>query len=169
MGHTVDLRERLRARREAKKMSRAEVARLISNDRIFNEDADRIAATGAERPKTQYGETAVANWELLYNHPPISAYAAWARVLGMRLHVELADAGVKQTAVLMPDEAREAAEALRDVAPADLELVRDLALALKDLAPDSRAREILAADLADFARRAAEERAARSKKARSGR
>ncbi len=87
-GRTRMLRQRLKARREALGLTQEQVAQLISDDPL--------------RDDKPIGNTAVSNWETLKRHPKIDDFAAWARVLGMRLIVDLDDAESDRVPVLLP-------------------------------------------------------------------
>ncbi len=115
-GRTRMLRQRLKARREALRLTQEQVADRISADEI------RSAHHASEaRP---IGGTAVSNWETMYRNPKIHDFAAWARVLGMRLIVDLDDQDSDRVAVLLPrGRALELAKAIGTLNDADLDLV----------------------------------------------
>ena len=85
----------------------------------------------AEIGKSSLSSTAIYNWEKFERHPGIDAYAAWARVLGMQLHVDLEDATRGRR--LMPVSSREAAEvllAMEAASPEKREAIRNMVIAL---------------------------------------
>lgn len=73
-GHSRQLRERLRVARETQKLSQRAVG------------AEVAARLGREKP---YTGAVVSLWEKFEAHPPIDTMAVWARVVGLRLVVEL--------------------------------------------------------------------------------
>lgn len=114
-GHSRRLRLLLKERRLERGLSAQEVA-------------DRVAE---ELGKTSLSSTAIYNWERFERHPGVDAYAAWARVLGMRLHVDLEDA--RRGRRLMPVSSPEAAEvllAMEAATPEKREAIRNLVVAL---------------------------------------
>ncbi len=76
LGHSRALRKQLREKRENLGLSQEEVGR-------------RIAAL--LDTKAEYGRSAISNWERFKKHPSVDAFAAWARVLGVRLLVDIVD------------------------------------------------------------------------------
>jgi transcriptional regulator with XRE-family HTH domain len=115
-GRTRMLRQRLKARREALRLTQEQVADRISADEIRN----------AHHPSEAkpIGGTAVSNWETMYRNPKIHDFAAWARALGMRLIVDLDDQDSDRVAVLLPrGRALELAKAIGTLNATDLDLV----------------------------------------------
>ncbi len=99
-GYSKSLRLVLKRAREARGLSAKEVGRRVAQ-RLQQLGDDEV---GPISPSTIYA------WEQFDRHPSISKYAAWARVLGYRLHVLLDDAGSTRAPVLVnSDEAAEAA------------------------------------------------------------
>lgn len=87
-GHSRQLRERLRVAREGVGLSQKAVGVEIA------------ARLGREKP---YTGAVVSLWEKFEAHPPIDTMAAWARVVGLRLVVELDAAnGARVPALLRP-------------------------------------------------------------------
>lgn len=85
-GQSRHLRQILRAARDEAGLTQQQVA-------------DRISSRlNLDRPLTG---AAVSAWEGFTRHPPINVMAAWARVLGRRLVVQLDDAAGDRVAVLV--------------------------------------------------------------------
>lgn len=108
-GHSRRLRAVLKAAREQQGMSARDLADRIAEhltrlDRALYPDAP------AHRPKHS---NTIYMWERFENHPSISDFAAWARVLGYRLIVDLDDAHDGRTSVLL--DSREAVHIARTV------------------------------------------------------
>lgn len=110
---TRRIRQRLKARREALGLTQEQVAELISQD--------------PNREGPPLGNTAVSNWETLRRHPKLDDMAAWARVLGMRLIVDLDDIESDRVPVLLPPgRAVELAKALTTLGEEDFAYVEAL-------------------------------------------
>ena len=87
-GHTRQLRERLRIAREGLGLSQRAVGIEIAN------------RLGRAKP---YTGAVVSLWEKLEAHPPVDTMAMWARVVGLRLVVDLDEAaGVRVPVLLRP-------------------------------------------------------------------
>lgn len=101
-GHSRHLRQVLRAARLEQHLSAQQVA-------------DRVAAAlGRDSMSGQ----SVLYWEGFERHPPIDVFAAWARVLGYRLIVDLDRADNQRTPVLIRHpEVAEIARLLDDGTP----------------------------------------------------
>ena len=128
LGHSRALRHQLREKRESLGLSQEEVGR-------------RVAAM--LDTKAEYGRAAISNWERFKKHPSIDAFAAWARVLGVRLLVDIVE-DTNNVIQVAPERAEKAREyALlddRDAAYVD-ELLSILPLM------DDRDRRMLKGDL----------------------
>ena len=99
-GHARGLRLILREARLKKGLSAREVCEQIAAE------LQRLGDTEATPPSS----TALYYWEAFERHPSIANFAAWARVLGFRLVVELVEANSERAAVLVrTDEAAEVA------------------------------------------------------------
>lgn len=108
-GHSRRLRLALKADRERQGLSHAAVASMIGEWRTR---AARSVDPSAVVDDGPAGST-ISMWERFENHPNIADFAAWARVLGRRLVVELDDAGLPRVAVLL--QTQEAVEIARTV------------------------------------------------------
>lgn len=109
-GHSRRLRDLLRAARERLNLDQAEVGRRV---------AERM-----ERDKP-YLKQSVSAWEKFEQHPGIDVFAAWARVLGLRLIVDLDDAKGERIPVMLQKRSAEIARGV-DMLDGDLlEGVRD--------------------------------------------
>jgi transcriptional regulator with XRE-family HTH domain len=102
-GHSEALRSKLRAARERRGLTQPELAQLITEE--------------LKRPKP-LAPSALSQWETFDRHPRIDDMAAWARVLGLRLVVELDDAQGKRIPVMLSPEV---AEVAREIEAADEE------------------------------------------------
>ena len=99
-GHTRRLRDVLTAERKARGWSTQRVADEIAADLSLSKMS---------------GET-VRLWETLASQPPIDRFAAWARVLGFRLIVDLDRSDAQRRPVLVrTDEAAEVARLVDDM------------------------------------------------------
>ena len=88
-GHSRHLRNVLRAARERMGLTQLQVAERIS---------ERL------RLERVVSSSAVSEWERFGRHPAIDVMAAWARVLGMKLHVDLgADSDTRLSVLLRPE------------------------------------------------------------------
>jgi len=102
-GHSRHLRRILEDRRTTRGLSTREVAELIAED----------LELGSMSYQT------VRYWETYKRHPAIDRYASWARVLGMRLRVDLVDEEDPRTMVLLRHQSTiDAARALDLLTPA---------------------------------------------------
>lgn len=114
-GHSRKLRATLRAARKEQDLSAQQVA-------------DRLAAALGKRSMS--GQ-AILYYEAFSRHPPVDVFAAWARVLGFRLIVDLDAAGNERKPMLVKHpEVSEIAHALDNAAPdvraAVLTIVREM-------------------------------------------
>lgn len=80
-------------------MKQTDVAEAIRNDI----GTDRVSGS------------AVSEWERFNRHPAVDVMASWARVVGLRLVVELDDARSGRVAVLLRPRAAEIARAIDQV------------------------------------------------------
>ena len=125
-GHSKALRDQLKRRRLQLDLTQADVAELIERE-------TGRSCSGA----------AVSAWENFTRHPLIDAFAAWARVLGTRLLVDLADG--EQDAVTVP---RQRADQVREFALLDERDARYVESLLRLLPQmDERDRRMLRGDL----------------------
>lgn len=129
-GHSRELRDRLRERREKLGLHQKAVGELIGR-------------TGAS----------VSAYERFEQHPPVDVFAAWARSLGMRLIVDLDDS--ERVPVAVSPDLVETVRALNRLSTDDREIVARLITALPTMS--RRERRILAGDLEDFERPKTEE------------
>ena len=126
-GHSKRLRTILKEARERLDLSAREVA-----ERIAAHLRD-VGDTDATPPSVN----TIYSWEKFERHPSISNFAAWARVLGYRLIVELDAADSKRHPILVRTE--EAAEAARRIDRLDekqreavLLLIRSMSAHIRD-------------------------------------
>lgn len=84
-GHSRRLRERLRARRMEMGLSAREVAARMAT----HLDVESVSLQS------------VYDYEAFKRHPAVDKFAAWARVLGFRLVVDLDDNGENRTATML--------------------------------------------------------------------
>lgn len=105
------LRSQLRARRQDQGLSQEEVGRRVAED--LGRDTD-------------YTKGAVSGWERFDYHPPVDVFASWARVLGLRLRVELVDPEDRAVAVRVPPEYAALCRELAALPADDLAVVRDM-------------------------------------------
>lgn len=109
-GHSASLRLILKEAREAQGLSAKTVGERIA--RHLQDLGDPEA-----EPVSQ---SAIYAWEKFERHPGIANFAAWARVLGYRLHVTLDSANSGRSPVLIAtDEAAEAARRIDRMQPSD--------------------------------------------------
>jgi transcriptional regulator with XRE-family HTH domain len=96
-GHSRRLRLQLRAAREQAGLSLEDTAQLIGDwrQRLAQELDEDITDLSGPAAST------ISMWERFVNHPNIVDFAAWARVLGYRLRIELDDAGNPRQMVLL--------------------------------------------------------------------
>lgn len=105
-GHSRHLREVLRGLRIAAGLTQQQVA-------------DRISTRlNLERQLTS---AAVGEWERFGRHPPINVMAAWARVLGRRLVVQIDDTTGERVSVFVRREIADLARTLDQLSPDDLQ------------------------------------------------
>jgi transcriptional regulator with XRE-family HTH domain len=110
-GHSRHIRAVLRAAREAEGLTQQQVA-------------DRITSRlNLERPLTG---AAVSEWERFGRHPPINVMAAWARVLGRRLLVQLDESGGERVSILVRPDVADMCRALDMLSTEDLHFVQDM-------------------------------------------
>lgn len=102
-GHSKGLRLTLKAARETQGLSAREVARRIHQHLVEIGDEDA----------TEPHQNTIYAWESFARHPSVANFAAWARVLGYRLIVELDAAEGGRVPVLV--RTAEAAEAARRI------------------------------------------------------
>jgi hypothetical protein len=108
-GHSKRLRATLKAARERQGVSARGLSILIAQRKtLLQRELDPDAPD--EMP---VHENTIYGWERFEYHPNIVDFAAWARVLGYRLVVDLDDADDSRTMVLLAT--REAVEAARSV------------------------------------------------------
>lgn len=110
-GHSRHLRDVLRAARERLGMSQREVAEAIS-ERL---DDERVVSSSA-----------VSEWERFHRHPGIDVMAAWARVVGLRLIVDLDDLKTDRVHLSLRPRAAEVARLLDLLTDPDLQVVTSL-------------------------------------------
>jgi transcriptional regulator with XRE-family HTH domain len=96
-GHSRRLRAALRAARKAQNISAHEVCRRLAQ---IATDYARIDDPDAAEIEPPHVNT-LYTWERFERHPSINLMAAWARVLGMRLIVDLDDAKNPRPYVLL--------------------------------------------------------------------
>jgi ribosome-binding protein aMBF1 (putative translation factor) len=108
-GHSRRLRAVLKSARERQGVSARALAGFIA--RRKTEIQREIEPDAVE--ETPHHENTIYGWERFEYHPNIVDFAAWARVLGFRLVVDLDDAEDGRTMVLLST--REAVEAARAV------------------------------------------------------
>lgn len=111
-GHSRHLRNVLRAAREKRGLSQREVAEAVTA-RLSGEDK-RISSTS------------ISAYETFTRHPPINVMAAWARVLGFRLIVELDDAASQRVVVSLRPRAADVARLLDLLPDPDLAMVQGM-------------------------------------------
>lgn len=114
-GHSRNLRKRLKAARDEKGWTADHVGRLI----------------GHEMGRRAYSGQAVLYWEAFERHPPIDTYAAWARVLGWKLNLDVVPQDCERTTVhLQSQEAVDIARIVDSMTEAArrsvLQMLRDL-------------------------------------------
>lgn len=110
------IRQVLRAAREAAGLTQQQVA-------------DRVTGRlELERPLTS---AAVSEWERFGRHPPINVMAAWARVLGRRLVVQLDDAAGERVAVLVRPVSADLVRTIDTLTDDDRELVERMVSKMK--------------------------------------
>lgn len=108
-GHSQSLRLILKAAREEQHLSANVVAKRIRR---------HLQDLGDDDPKCS--TSAIYSWESFVRHPSVAKFAAWARVLGFRLHVQLDAANSGRVPVLIgTDEAAEAARRIDRMSPAE--------------------------------------------------
>lgn len=109
-GHSRSLRLILKAAREEQGLSAKVVGERIARHLhdLGDPDADAVSPS------------AIYSWEKFERHPSVSNFAAWARVLGFRLHVLLDSANSGRAPILVwSDEAAEAARRVDQLRPDD--------------------------------------------------
>lgn len=122
-GHSRHLRELLRGLRAEAGLTQQQVA-------------DRITSRlNLERPLTS---AAVSEWERFGRHPPINVMAAWARVLGRRLVVQIDDASGDRVSVLLRRESADLARTLDQMSGPDAREVLEVAQAFARLSSEDR-------------------------------
>jgi transcriptional regulator with XRE-family HTH domain len=109
-GHSRHLREVLRARRESMKLRQQDVADRITEELELD---DRL--TGG----------AVSEWERFTRHPELPKMQAWARVLGLRLLVDLDDEKSTRIPVLVRPENADLVREIDLLEEDDLRYLRD--------------------------------------------
>jgi transcriptional regulator with XRE-family HTH domain len=107
-GHSRQLRARLRAARIERGMTLQNVADGIA------QRLERESLTAA----------AVSSWETFVRHPAIDVMAAWARVVGLRLVVDLDDAKGERIPVLLHPRTADIAREIDAAPEADREMIR---------------------------------------------
>lgn len=115
-GKAKRIRDLLRARREALRVTRVELGEAIASFLNAREEA-LDGAYGAHKALHQ---NTVYMWETFQRHPSIDTLSAWARVLGYRLHVELALDPDKSPVMVKTERAADIARVV-DEWPADLQ------------------------------------------------
>lgn len=110
-GQSRHLRQVLRAAREANGWTQQQVADKIT---------DRLQL---ERPLSG---AAVSEWERFGRHPAINVMAAWCRVLGRRLIVQLDESTGERIAVLLRPSTADLARAIDLLSDADRALVQSM-------------------------------------------
>lgn len=111
-GHSKKLRDRLRAARKSRGLTQQQVCDLIM-----------------ERMPDWYGrdvhvaDSTLSSWEKFQRHPPVDVMACWARVLGLRLIVELDDAKSTRVPVLLHPKTAEVARVLDNLSEDDFKWV----------------------------------------------
>jgi transcriptional regulator with XRE-family HTH domain len=106
-GHSRAMRLILKQARADRDLSARELGEMIRRRLVATGDADAEAPA----PSTIYA------WEAFKRHPSIASYAAWARVLGYRLIVELDGADQQRKPVLVRTGEAAAAARLIDAMP----------------------------------------------------
>ena len=107
-GHSRALRAKLRAARLALGLTQQDVA-------------DRIASVmGMQKP---LADSTVSAWEKFERHPSVDVFAAWSRVLGLRLIVDIDAADSGRVPVLLQQRTVEVARALDAAGDADFRLI----------------------------------------------
>lgn len=110
-GHSRHLRDVLRHARERLGLTQKQVA-----DAIAAHLDDGRSFTGS----------AVSEWERFQRHPAIDVMAAWARVVRLRLMVELDDGNGQRVPVLMSRRAAEVARSLDQLSDSDLDMIKSM-------------------------------------------
>lgn len=89
--------------------------------------AQRVADKVAEEigRKSLSGES-VRQWEQFISHPSIDKYAAWCRVLGMRLVMEVVDDSSDRVVALLDPQVADLARALDMASAADRTMLRQM-------------------------------------------
>lgn len=111
-GHSRHLRNVLRAAREKRGLSQREVAEAVTA-RLSDHDK-------------HISSTSISAYETFTRHPPINVMAAWARVLGFRLIVELDDAASQRVVVSLRPRAADVARLLDLLPDPDLAMVQGM-------------------------------------------
>ena len=109
-GHSQSLRLILKSAREAQGLSAKVVGERIARhlQDLGDPEAEPVSPS------------AIYAWEKFERHPSVSNFAAWARVLGFRLHVMLDSASSGRLPILVgSDEAAEAARRIDLLRPED--------------------------------------------------
>jgi transcriptional regulator with XRE-family HTH domain len=90
----------------------------------------------ADRTAAEWGEVGsltkqtISSWERFVDQPRIDAFAAWARALELRLHVQLYDPSVERASVRVPPNVVDTCSVLAMLPPEKLAAVHQMAVLL---------------------------------------
>lgn len=116
VGHSKHLRAVLRAARERMNLTQQEVAERITE------------MLALERPLSS---SSVSEWERFGRHPAVNVMSAWARVVGLRLVVDLDSSRGERIPVMLRPAASELARAIDLLSDEDRDLVRQMVSRMK--------------------------------------
>ena len=119
VGHSRQLRLRLRAARKRLNLSHDDVAERVANTLGLD------AKTGGS----------ISHYEQFRRHPRIDVMAAWARAVGLRLIVDLDDADGKRIPVMLHARTAELARVLDNASDEDFAMIRDIAYRILKVPP----------------------------------
>jgi transcriptional regulator with XRE-family HTH domain len=120
VGHSRQLRLRLRAARKRLNLSHEEVAERVAKTLEID------SRTGAS----------ISHYEQFRRHPRIDVMAAWARAVGLRLIVDLDDARGKRIPVMLHPRTAELARVLDNASDEDFALARDVLYRILKVPPE---------------------------------
>jgi transcriptional regulator with XRE-family HTH domain len=115
-GHSKQLRERLRDRREKLGLTLEQVA---------EQTGSILSALNPDEKETTLTAGSISHYELFRRHPRVDTMAAWARAVGMRLVVDLEHADSDRVNVPLSPRAARIARMLEGLKPRDLDRVED--------------------------------------------
>jgi transcriptional regulator with XRE-family HTH domain len=118
-GHSRHLREVLRAAREREGLTQQQVAEKI---------------TARMRLEKQLSSSSVSEWERFNRHPAIDIMAAWCRVLGMRLMVDIDGGSSNRVPVLVRPEVADLARKIDMLSDDDRRLLEGFAARMTPIA-----------------------------------